>query len=270
MFQNAIASRFDTEGTSKARDSETKAKAEAEAKKLFQRMNALGDFRFEKGMSMDEGEIITLQKWSRFAANHCAICHQSEIGVLWGASSVSIATSLKVNSPTIKLIAMDPNAGGEANARATMKNFIDLGVEEQIDYHENFPVNVTIRRPLSLLFMDGGHDSGRNSEFWDYTIYSSHYNHFEHLLIDGAIIVVDDAGCPMHWTMRKFTETLVATGRAMLVENGPIDSAHCYQIVLQKLPRFPTIRNRHDWVVRLSASSKSSHVLYFDEVALAI
>jgi len=237
------------------------------AKALYQRMKSLGDFRFDKGMSVGEEEIVTLQKWSQIAAKQCAECYQSEIGVLWGASSVSIATSLKENSPNIQLIAMDPNTGGEANYKATMQNFIALGVDDIIQYHEDFPVNVTISRPLSLLFMDGGHNYQRNSEFWDYTIYSAHYNHFEHLLIDGAIIIVDDAGCPLHSTMRKFTENLVAAGRAVHVENGPVDSAQCYQIVLQKLSRFPALSVQQDWSVRVSGTSKVSHLLDFDNVA---
>ena len=61
--------------------------------------------------------------------------------------------------------------------------------------------------------------------------------------------------------MRKFTENLVAVGRAVHVENGPVDFAQCYQIVLQKLSRFPALSVQQNWSVRVSGTSKVSHLL---------
>jgi hypothetical protein len=87
------------------------------------------------------------------------------------------------------------------------------------------------------MFMDGGHNSLMQKQHWDYTIYAAHYFHFEHLLVDGAYVVIDDAGCPSHTTMKDFADHLVETGRVEHIENGSVDEANCYQVVLRKLPR---------------------------------
>lgn len=59
----------------------------------------------------------------------------------------------------------------------------------------------------------------------------------------------------------KFTEHLVATG-------GPVDSAQCYQIVLQRIPRFPAFGTEHALSVRVSGSSKISHLLDLEMLTL--
>jgi|TARA_B110000240_G_C13425614_1_gene421458 predicted O-methyltransferase YrrM len=132
------------------------------------------DFRDKEDMGMGDDEIETLIKWSQLAGQMCPQCDQLEIGVLWGASSSTVACALQKSFPQVTTLqSIDPDAGGEAKEAATRQNFEATGVSKTIDYYVDFPVAVHLKKPISFMFMDGEHNSNANEQYWDYTMSST-------------------------------------------------------------------------------------------------